>query len=132
MNVAGELVEHDHQGERLERGAFPGLQPSRRPVVDEIGEAQANLAVEIGVLVEPDLLGPAVEPEIDDLPGPLCCAQAATSFCFSTRWIAGRADTSSTSRATFLFTERTSLQAWRHPVNISTGRSATLKRSPAI
>ena len=104
VDVAGKLIEHDNQGKRLERAGFPGFQLARRSVADEIGEAQANLAVEIGVLVEPDFLGPGVKPEIDDLPGPLRCAQAATSFCFSTRWIAGRADTSSTSRPMFLFT----------------------------
>ena len=141
MNIAGKLVQQDDERECVRRAFFPGGKSAGRGARNQRGETIANIAIEGLVFFEPELLGPGVEPEFADRPsfrktrfGKPCFeagAQAAAAFCCSTRLIAGRAETSSTRRRTFLFLSSTSAQAWLQPVSIMTGRSAALKRSPA-
>ena len=139
MEVAGKLVEQDHERQRPFGRTGPvraGL--SRRRRGREIAETHTDLVVEGGVTDEPERAATLLEPEVENgrnrpagrrLPRR---AQAASWFCTSTRFTAGRAATSSTSRRKC--GRFASISGWAccQWLSITTGRSAALKRSPII
>src|SRR5215472_462004 len=139
MEVARKLVEQDHECQRTlgrtgpVRAGFSGRGSGR-----EISKAHADLVVEGGVSDEPERAATLLEPEVEngrDRPGGrrlLQRAQAASWFCTRTRFTAGRAATSSTSRRKCR--RFASIWGWAccQWLSITTGRSAALKRSPII
>src|SRR5882724_9095280 len=69
MDIAGELIEHDHQRKRPLRAMGPVVKGSGACVLQRIPETQRERAVEGGILGEPlCLAGPA--PEVDHIERP--------------------------------------------------------------
>src|SRR5215207_6757541 len=73
VHIAGELVEHDDQGQATPRLVLPALQPPRGGLLVDGLEAVPDLAVELRVLREPALPGLSVplfalatEPEVEE------------------------------------------------------------------
>jgi hypothetical protein len=69
VDVARKLIEDDDQGQRVRRAFFPGGKFTRCGPFDQGCETRTDFLVEGIVFLEPEFLGPGVEPELADRPG---------------------------------------------------------------